>query len=151
MPRPKVFTAQNVVLTLSSGDTGVASQTVADLTGNLESKIGSNIRSGITASRVWIRGFWGYGATAAVSPVDGMYSLGVARARQGMDPGDFGDLGNHEGDLMASDNRTLREPLDTYATMVPSEGAWMSLDGRSQRKMQRAEDTLAIWNPPPFN
>ena len=134
-------------LVLTSGDVGVASQKFTNITQSVVLKVDRQ-PIGYTCVKQYLRAFY-FQEVAASTPVSFLASMGLIRVTGGVDVGDFPDLATHTGDLLMHDCRPLFETA-AIGLVVPSAagedvGANMKKEGRSQRKMVREDDTLALY------
>jgi len=145
--RTTFWVTQQATLILASGATGQSGQQSQDLGGDVRTKAGTTM-IGLTLVRTFVTGFWAWDAAAASTPIWASYTLAVLKASQHMDDGDFADIGDHDGDLQLHDVRFLREALVANTTLFPGgehkAGAGIYAESRSQRKMDRIDDTIWI-------
>ncbi len=145
--RATMWINENVTMLLTAASNGQSGQQSQDLGVAVRAKVGANL-FGMTLVRSFVNGWWRWDNTAASSPLWGFYSFGLLKGSRNMDDGDFADIGDHDGDLQLFEERHLLESAIALDVMYPREehrsGSGFAVDSRSQRRMDRLDDTLWI-------
>ncbi len=147
--REPLFTTVGALFVLVAGDSGVASQEIADLSDELETRIAAIPRN-YTAMRCWVTGFYHTIATVT-TPVLAEYSFGIGVFTELVDAGDFPDVSSHRGNWMLHDVRRLTETAGGSAGIFTElnprhtgneAGSAVHVTTRAARKLARTDAKL---------
>ena len=134
----RLWTVQNVALTLTAAAAGTGSQAIVDLGGAFTSSTGLALRNA-TVARTFIKGF--ALETFVVSPVAFQLCLGLMVAQSTLDAGEFPSIGTGRGDYFVRDCRSSFEPAAAPSIVlpegVPNGGGNYDIDGKSKRMIRR--------------